>query len=246
MDPKKLPYIIERAVKDELIEQGERLQRGELPDRDAEALRTSTDPEARVVYELYRPLTDIEKQRLRRPARKGVPAGLAAAVASVAAAAVVLLVAARPLAPEPATAIVASGAAELDQGHHVLGAAATSAVPVVDIGGCTTLLLAARERSARLPSDEQAMAFWQRGDTIVRWPARLRYTEASGLLTGQELCTRLPVEGLSEGEWQLAIVYGRELPSEAQARSALRGAWIPFWARWSITRTPVQLRRVNP
>lgn len=245
MDAKKLPYILERAAQDELIEQGEKLQRGELAASEAEALRTAADPQARVIHELYRPLTDIEQQRLLKAASgKQVPI---AAVTSLAVAAVALIVAvARPLDPVPARPIVASQAADLKGNHHMLGDSVPSTErPILDVGGCSTLVVAPQKRGDRLPSNEQVMAFFQRGDTIVPWPNKLKSSADGSHLLSDEFCTRLP-DGLSAGDWQLSIIHGPTLPSPEQASKALKGAWIPFWARWNIAHTPVQLRQVGP
>lgn len=249
MDPKKLKYILERAAQDDQLEEAERLQRGELSAEEAEALRKSKSPDAEVLYELYRPLDDLEKHRLLGAAtRKRSPIGIAAAAMAVAAAAVLAVVSVQWANPtEPVQIIAGADSAKIVDGHHTLGSAdgpepsGSKGQPVIYIGGCISPVVMSPDREGRLPAGKQVMTFFQRGSEVVPWPVEFQYNEPTGDLRTKDTCARVPSAGLSAGPWQLVVVHGSSLPSVRQAESVLRGAFRPPWSHWNIARIEVQV-----
>lgn len=243
MDPRKLEYILERAADDERIEQFARWQRGELSQEEVETLLASKEPDAAVLRELYRPLDDLEKQRLLRAAVRRKPARwlVAAAVAAILA----LVVIQRLIQPEPVQVAVHTDAAMLVNNQPTLGAADTSAQPVVDLGGCLAPVVMAGQKEGRLGPSEQVLTFFQRGAEVVFWPVEFTYQESTGDLRSRVSCAPIPTAGLTAGTWDIVVVHGRSLPSVAQAEAVLRGGRRPPWARWNIARIPVQLRSLG-
>lgn len=243
MDPTKLKYVVERAAQDEQLEQLERLQRGELTPEEAAALRASKAPDAEVLYELYRPLDDLEKQRLLRAAQKPARTGIAAVAVIASMAAVLGLVSVQWSAQvEPVEVLASAEPEKLVNGHHTLGSADAAARPVVHLDGCMAPVVMSPEREGRLKEGTQAMAFFQRAGEVVPWPIAFHYDAASGTLRAEESCSRLPSRGLSAGSWRLVIVHGSSLPSAQQAESVLRGAFRPPWARWKTQSTEVEVQ----
>jgi len=244
MDPIKLKYIVERAAVDEQLRRAERLQRGELSAEEIEAMRTSADPEERALYELFRPLDDLEKRRIlsvTNPSRTrrtwlAVAGGLCAAAACA-------LLYAGSLRSDPARVVVTPQSAKLENGSRVLGPGGDEHTPVIDLGGCTVADLRPIERDKRLAADEKLLAFFRQGDAIIPWPASFRFNEATGSFKGTEHCMPIPVEGLSSGVSQLVIIHGRSLPSESAALRAVRSGRPPWWASWQVVRTEVVLRQ---
>lgn len=252
MDPTKLKYIVERAAQDEQLEQLERLQRGELTQGEAEALRTAKAPDAEVLYELYRPLDDLEKQRVLRAARSQTQGdsktqtrrrGIAGAVSLVAMAAGLGIVSMQWAGQtEPAQLVAVSESVQSENGHDMLGAAEKPTQRTARLGGCLSVALVAAEPEGRLKPDTQALLFLQNQRELVRWPVELRYSEKTGGLTATQSCVPLPSSGLSAGSWKLVSVYGSSLPPVQQAESVLRGASKPLFARWKIASADVKLQ----
>lgn len=243
MDPKKLQYIVESATKDEALEQAERLQRGELSQQEAEAMRTSSEPDQAILYELYRPLDDLEKRRLLR-AKTGITGTMRGATLALAAAAVLAVVfVQRPLEPEPAEVRTLALAAEIESGQHKLG---DLTVREIDIGGCTGAVIGAKGGEGRLPPDQKALAFFKRDGEVIPWPVEFKYHEPTGYLVTTPNCAPIPSTVAREGEWQLVVVYGSALPSLKKAQDVVRGSSRPPWARYNVAPTTVKLRRAAP
>lgn len=248
MDPTKLRYVLERAGRDELIAQAERLQRGELSPAEAEAMRTSEDPEVAKLYELYRPLDDMEKQRLhpRRRRSSALPWALPATMMS-AAAALVLWALPAALRPVSATLALAPVNTEIKGGARLLGPSSSSHgnVDELDLSGCAELgLMPAANQSGSLNAETEVRVYLQQEGNLTPWPLSLRYEPQNGVIATTS-CQALPAGALHEGEAKLIFLYGRSLPSQERAMELLSAGSLPYWRRWEQTARPVKLVRLT-
>lgn len=240
MDPIKLHYILERAASDEAIDQAQRLQAGELSAAEAEAMRTSPDEQVRALYELYRPLDEIEQQRLLRGSRRagrrvwqGVGASLAAA-ASIAVVAVPRLL-------QPGAVVVRLDAMDTSQAdkdgvQHLdgrPGQPGQGPMPLT-LPGCAHAILKPPLHQEKLSPGGRQRAFFVQGDAVVEWTDPMRYHTVSGTFS-HEHCAPLPVAGLHPGPAQLVVFSGYWLPDGTEVASLLRKEERPRWSLWTRT-----------
>lgn len=241
MDPTKLRYVLERAGRDELIAQAERLQRGELSPAEVEAMRTSEDPEVAKLYELYRPLDDLEKQRVHPRRRRSSPLSWALPATMMSAAAALLLWALpAALRPVSATLAVPNINTALQGGGPSLGRSSSEGL---DLSGCVELgLVPAPDRLGSLSAATEVLVFLQQASVVTPWPLSLRYEPKTGVVRTTS-CQVLPAGALHEGEARLIFLYGRSLPSQQRAMELLKAGSLPYWRRWDTTDRVVKLER---
>lgn len=254
MNPDKLRYILEsarRAERDDKAEQS----LDHLYSADNVGLSHDIpDPEDHESNELFRPLDDIEKQRIlsasgwlgpQRPQRrmrwKRWGAG---ALAFAAAAALIVYFQSRPK-PVGSYAIVLDyrdsprddkGARLLGHSSFPSGHAEVDGTTHLDRDVCPRLLLSPMAQGA---TATEVRAVFVRDRTRVPWDLSVERL-SDGLLKSVGACVPLP--RLSPGMWRLVVLVGRRLPNDSQTiDAAVRTGRSSQPSEWQVAERMVEI-----
>lgn len=266
MTPKRIAKLLAAVRSDEALEIGERMLAKQLTAEEEAELREAKTPEAQPIYELFRPLDEPWKKRVRdswlkslrepaaedraepQPARglEAVPlrkkriTGPLLFGALALAASFALWYSQRPTDRlEYTMELLAPAAAPHDsQGRTLLSTGGTQReVESIEPGQCLTLNL--RPRTAKAQA-VQAQAFWSSGETLLAWPIEFEKA-ATGALTNSGDCARVP--SLAQGRWQLLIVIGQSIPKEAGAlQHALQNHAASPGVPWTVLGRSLQVK----
>lgn len=262
--------LLAAAHEDEQLELCDALARGDKTAAAVDAALGWKSPRLQRLRQMSEPLTSEQKAKLvaqllqpapaqaaptelsavpsdartRRPsAPRSRRLGIYAAGLALAASLAVYVAWSRDNAPLPALAL------EVVEHHTVVLAAPTPTGPSglqVHLGSCLDLRL----RPERSHDAELQTAVWlvaEGADAAQRplpWPVQLHATE-KGMLQ-LETCEPLP-GAVGPGNWQLAVMYGRELPPASAVGKALAETNIGTQAaKFRIVRQPLQVMDSPP
>ncbi len=252
MSPDKLRYILEsarRAERDDKAEQSlEHLYSGD----NAELSHGIPDPEDHESNELFRPLDDIEKQRILSASGWLGPQGPQrkmswkrwGAVALAAAAALIVYFQSRPK-PVSSYAIVLDyrhsprddkGARLLGHSSFPSGDSEVDGTERLDGDVCPRLLLSPTAQGA---TATEVRAVFVSDGARVPWDLSVERL-SDGLLKSVGACVPLP--RLSPGMWRLVVLIGRRLPSDSQTvDAAVRTGRSSQPSEWQVAERMVEI-----